>query len=75
MPKDDFPEDLSISIRQLSMHMDSTALELTPDCQCGLFRDLMDMSERLSEMADAIEDPARRADDVSCMENVPMVRH
>ena len=66
MPRDELNESLSLSIRELSLHIDSTALELNPGCSCGLFDDLMDMSERLSKMADAIEDPSLNGEHVHC---------
>ena len=58
MPRDELGEDLLHSIRNLSMQIDTTALELNHTCDCGLFDELMTLSERLSNMADALEDPS-----------------
>ena len=66
MPKDISNDTLLDALRELSLHIDSTAIELNRSCSCGLFSELMEMSERLSHVADAIEDPAMRDDTVDC---------
>lgn len=58
MPKDGIAEDLTHLLRELSLQIDSTALELRQSCTCQLVGDLFRMSERLSHTADAMESPS-----------------
>ena len=66
MPRDELNDDLMLSIRNLSMQIDTAALELNHACECGLFDELMTLSERLSVMADAMEDPSLVDDILPC---------